>query len=298
MRGPAGARAGHRFVRVEGVMKFTKMHGLGNDYVYVNTFDQKPPADPARLAVLVSDRHFGVGSDGLILIGPSEVADARMRMFNADGSESEMCGNGVRCVAKYIHDHGIARQPRVTVETGRGVLTLDLEVSGGTARRVRVDMGAPILQGSDIPTKLAGDPPVNVAVEVGGRTFGVTAVSMGNPHAVVYVDDVEAFPVETIGPLLEHHPAFPRRVNAHFVEVIAPDEVKMRTWERGSGITLACGTGACSVCVAGVLTQRTVRAILAHLPGGDLQLEWPADDASVFMTGPATEVFTGEWPGV
>jgi diaminopimelate epimerase len=278
-------------------MKFTKMHGLGNDYVYVSTFDQKPPADLARLAVAVSDRHFGIGSDGLILIGRSEVADARMRMFNADGSESEMCGNGVRCVAKYVHDRGIVPKPRVTIETGRGVLTLDLEISSGKARRVRVDMGAPILQGSDIPTKLPGDPPLNVAVEVGGRTLGVTAVSMGNPHAVVYVDDVETFPVEVIGPLLEHHPAFPRRVNAHFVEVIAPDEVKMRTWERGSGITLACGTGACSVCVAGVLTRRTVRQILAHLPGGDLQLDWPADSASVFMTGPATEVFTGEWPG-
>jgi diaminopimelate epimerase len=279
-------------------MKFTKMHGIGNDYVYVNTFDQKPPADLARLAVAVSDRHFGVGSDGLILIGPSEVADARMRMFNADGSESEMCGNGVRCVAKYIHDHGIARKPRVTVETGRGVLTLHLEIVDGKARRVRVDMGAPILQGSDIPTKLPGDPPVNVPVEVGGRSLEVTAVSMGNPHAVVYVDDVADYPVETLGPLLERHPAFPRRVNAHFVEVIGPGEVRMRTWERGSGITLACGTGACAVCVAGVLTGRGERTIVAHLPGGDLELEWPADDAPVFMTGPATEVFTGDWPGV
>jgi diaminopimelate epimerase len=278
-------------------MKFTKMHGLGNDYVYVSTFDRKPPTDPARLAVAISDRHFGIGSDGLILIGPSECADARMRMFNADGSESEMCGNGVRCVAKYVHDHGIARKPRVTIETGRGVLTLDLEVAGGKVQRVRVDMGVPILQGSDIPTKLPGDPPLNVAVEVGGQTVGVTAVSMGNPHAVVYVKYVERFTVESLGPLLEHHPAFPRRVNAHFVEVISPEEVKMRTWERGSGMTLACGTGACAVCVAGVLTGRTGRTILAHLPGGDLRLEWPDDGASVFMTGPATEVYSGEWPG-
>lgn len=277
-------------------MKFTKMHGIGNDYVYVCTFDQKPPADPARFAVEVSDRHFGIGSDGLILIEPSEVADARMRMFNADGSESEMCGNGVRCVAKYIHDHGLARKPRVTVETGRGVLALDLEVSGGKVRRVRVDMGPPILRGSDIPTRLAGDPPIDVAVEVGGRTLAVTALSMGNPHAVVYVDDVDDFPVEELGLQLEHLPAFPRRVNAHFVEVIAHDEVKVRTWERGSGITLACGTGACAVCVAGVLTGRTARAVLAHLPGGDLELEWPTAGAAVFMTGPATEVFTGEWP--
>jgi diaminopimelate epimerase len=278
-------------------MKFTKMHGIGNDYVYVCTFDQPAPADPARLAVAVSDRHFGIGSDGLILIEPSRVADARMRMFNADGSESEMCGNGVRCVAKYVYDHGIARQPRVTVETGRGVLALDLEVSGGKVRRVRVDMGAPILQGSDIPTRLTGDPPVDVAVDVGGLALAMTAVSMGNPHAVAYVDDVDAFPLETIGPLWERHPAFPRRVNAHVVAVVAPGEVKMRTWERGSGITLACGTGACAVCVAGVLSGRTARTILAHLPGGDLELQWPAADAPVFMTGPATEVFSGEWPG-
>jgi diaminopimelate epimerase len=276
-------------------MKFTKMHGLGNDYVYVSTFDQKAPADPSKLAIAVSDRHFGIGGDGLILIGPAERADARMRMFNADGSESEMCGNGVRCVAKYIHDHGIARKPRVTIETGRGILTLDLEVEGGKTRRVRVDMGAPILQASDIPTRLPGDPPVNVPLTVDGHSLLVTAVSMGNPHAVVYVDDVANFPVETIGPALEHHPSFPRRVNAHFVEVIGPSEVRMRTWERGSGITLACGTGACAVCVAGVLTGKTGKKILAHLPGGDLELEWVGENASVFMTGPATEVFSGEW---
>src|SRR5437763_10840467 len=201
-------------------MKLTKMQGIGNDYVYVNTFDQKAPADPARLAIAISDRHFGVGSDGLILIGPSERADARMRMFNADGSESEMCGNGVRCVAKYIHDHGIARKGRVTIETGRGILALDLEVEAGKAHRVRVDMGAPILQGSDIPTRLPGDPPVAVPLTVEGQRLEVTAVSMGNPHAIVYVQDVDRCPVEEIGPLLEHHPAFPRRVNAHFVAVL------------------------------------------------------------------------------
>ncbi len=278
-------------------MKFTKMHGLGNDYVYVETFDQKAPPNPAKLAVAISDRHFGVGGDGLILIEPSAHADARMRMFNADGSESEMCGNGVRCVAKYIHDHGIARKERVTIETGRGILTLDLEVQGGKASRVRVDMGAPILQGSDIPTKLPGNPPIDVPLIVDGKTLAVTAVSTGNPHAVVYTDDVAHFPVETLGPLVEHHTAFPRRVNAHFVEVLGPAEVRMRTWERGSGITLACGTGACAVCVAGVLTGKTGRKILAHLPGGDLELEWPGDDQSVFMTGPATEVFSGEWAG-
>jgi diaminopimelate epimerase len=279
-------------------MKFTKMHGIGNDYVYVNTFDQRPPADPSKLAVAISDRHFGVGSDGLILIGRSELADVRMRMFNADGSESEMCGNGIRCVAKYVYDHGIARKPRITVETGRGVLTLDLEVSDGKARRVTVDMGPPILQGSDIPTKLPGDPPMNVPIEVGGHTLVITAVSMGNPHAIVYVNEVAGFPVETIGPLLEKHPSFPRRVNAHFVEVIGRSEVRMRTWERGSGITLACGTGACAVCVAGVLTGKSDPKILAHLPGGDLELSWTGEGSSVFMTGPATEVYSGEWPGI
>ncbi len=279
-------------------MKFTKMHGIGNDYVYVETFGQAPPADPVALARALSDRHFGVGSDGLILIGPSERADARMRMFNADGSESEMCGNGVRCVAKYIHDHGIARKPSVTIETGRGVLTLDIEVEGGKARRVRVDMGPPILQADEIPTTLPGNPPVSVPIDVAGRSFAVTAVSMGNPHAVVYLEneDLDGFPLETIGPALEHHPSFPRRVNAHFVTVLGPGEVAMRTWERGSGITLACGTGACAVCVAGVLTGRTGPTILAHLPGGDLELAWAGDGRSVFMTGPAVEVFTGEWP--
>ena len=278
-------------------MKFTKMHGIGNDYVYMSGFDQKAPADPSALAVKVSDRHFGIGSDGLILIVPSERADARMRMFNADGSESEMCGNGIRCVAKYVYDRGIARKPRVRIETGRGILTLDIEAEGDKARRVKVDMGAPILQGSDIPTTLPGDPPVEVPITVNGHSLKVTAVSTGNPHAVVFVDDVVSYPVESVGAALERHPSFPRRVNAHFVQVIGPGEVRMRTWERGSGITLACGTGACAVCVAGVLTGRTDRTILAHLPGGDLTLEWPADDASVFMTGTATEVFSGDWPG-
>jgi diaminopimelate epimerase len=279
----------------EFAMKFTKMHGIGNDYVYVNTFDQPAPGDPRKLAIAVSDRHFGVGSDGLILIGPSERADARMRMFNADGSESEMCGNGVRCVAKYIHDHGIAKKPRVTVETGRGVLTLDLEVAKGKVQRVKVDMGAPILRSAEIPTTLPGDPPVNVPVTVAGAPLRLTAVSVGNPHAVLYVDDVDAVSLEVLGPLLENHEVFPRRINVHFVQVLGPNEVKMRTWERGSGITLACGTGACAVCVAGVLTGRTWRAILAHLPGGDLDLDWPEDDAPVYMTGGATEVFSGEW---
>jgi diaminopimelate epimerase len=278
-------------------MKITKMHGIGNDYVYLETFSQPPPVNPAKLATAISDRHFGVGSDGLILIMPSERADARMRMFNADGSEGEMCGNGVRCVAKYIHDHGIAPRKQVTVETGRGVLTLDLEVASGRVRRVRVDMGPPILTSAEIPTLLPGDPPVNALIEVDDLKLFGTAVSMGNPHVVFYVDDVTQFPLETIGPKIENHPEFPRRVNVHIVDVVHSGEVRMRTWERGSGITLACGTGACAVCVAGVLTGKTGRKIVAHLPGGDLELEWPEENGSVFMTGPATEVFQAEWHG-
>jgi diaminopimelate epimerase len=277
-------------------MQFTKMHGIGNDYVYVNAFDQKLPTDPARLAVAVSNRHFGIGGDGLILILPSETADARMQMFNADGSEGEMCGNGVRCVAKYLFDRGLATQSRVTIETGRGVLALDLEIDDGRVERVRVDMGTPIFEAARIPTLLHGDPPVETSLRLGEHELNVTALSMGNPHAVIYVNNVDDFPLETLGPQVENHPAFPRRVNVHVVQVLETREVRMRTWERGSGITLACGTGACAVCVAGVLTRRTERSILAHLPGGDLELSWLDDRASVLMTGPATEVFSGDWP--
>jgi diaminopimelate epimerase len=271
-------------------MRFTKMHGLGNDYVYVDGFAGPIPTDPVAAAKAISDRHFGIGSDGLILILPSTVAAARMRMFNADGSESEMCGNGLRCVAKYVYDHGIARVSPMTIETGRGVLSVTIDDVNGRAERITVNMGEPILQASDIPTRLPGDPPVNVPLTVNGRTFAVTCVSMGNPHAVVFDDpDLAA----TFGPAIEVAPEFPRRVNVHFVHVHSRGEVTMRTWERGSGLTLACGTGACAVAVAGVLTDRTDRRVLAHLPGGDLTLEW---QNSVMMTGPATEVFTGEWP--
>ena len=273
------------------------MHGLGNDYVYVSTFDQPAPEDPAKLATSISDRHLGIGGDGLILIGPSALADARMRMFNADGSESEMCGNGVRCVAKYLYDHNIARKPVVTVETGRGVLTLQVEATDGRARQVRVDMGPPILGAHQIPTSLPGEPPVDAPLIVEGVELRLTALSVGNPHAVAYVDDVEAFPLARLGPLVEHHPAFPRRVNFHVVQVLTGVEVRMRTWERGSGITRACGTGACAVAVAGMLTGRTGPSLLAHLPGGDLRLEWAGQGASVFMSGPAVEVFSGTWNG-
>ena len=277
-------------------MRFTKMQGAGNDYVYVNCFDEPPPDNPAELARQISDRHFGVGGDGLILIGPSAVADARMRMFNADGSEAEMCGNGVRCVAKYVYDHGICRNANLRIETGRGVLPIEVQVSAGRVVAARVDMGAPILESIRIPTTLPGDPPVNAPLQVAGRTLAVTCVSMGNPHCITYVDHLDDDWVLGVGPQVENDPHFPQRVNAEFVEVLSPDEVRMRVWERGSGETLACGTGACAVCVAGVLTGRTQRQILAHLPGGDLELQWAEDDR-VYLTGPAVEVFSGEWTG-
>lgn len=277
-------------------MKFTKMQGAGNDYVYVDCFTQRLLGDPAELSRRVSDRHFGIGADGLILIGPSERADARMRMFNADGSESEMCGNGIRCVAKYVYDHGIAVKDRLTIETGNGVLTLDLHQDDGRVTHVRVDMGEPILESERIPTHLPGDPPINAELEVGEWKLAVTCVSMGNPHCITFVDHVTDSLVLVAGPKVENHPAFPRRTNAEFVKVNSRHDVTMRVWERGSGETLACGTGACAVAVAGVLTNRTDRRITAHLPGGSLQLEWSESDNHVYMTGPAVEVFQGEWP--
>ncbi len=277
-------------------MRFTKMHGAGNDYVYVNAFTERLDGDIAELARRVSDRHTGIGGDGLILICPSERGDARMRMFNADGSESEMCGNGVRCVAKYVYDHGIAKKDVLSIETGRGVLTLQVFPENGKVQQVRVNMGEPILNAAQIPTTLIGSPPVNVPLEVDGRTLKVTAVSMGNPHCVTFVDEITDEWVLGIGPKIEVHSAFPRRVNAEFVKVISPTEIEMRVWERGSGETLACGTGACACAVAGVLNGLTDRKILCHLPGGDLILEW-AESGEVYMTGPATEVFSGEWNG-
>ena len=286
------------------------MQGIGNDYVYVNCFEEPMPADPAELARRVSDRHFGIGGDGLILICPSEAADARMRMFNADGSESEMCGNGVRCVAKYVYDHGICRRETLQIETGNGVLGFELEVAGDKVRRVRVNMGEPILEPARIPVALPAfdgdriaDLPSEKYIPLGqpaswigvcGWDRKITCVSMGNPHLVMFCRQVQSVPLELVGPYFENLPIFPKRINVHFVQVESSGEVTMRTWERGSGITLACGTGACSVCVAGVLAGRTDRKILAHLPGGDLELQW-ADDNRVYMTGPAVEVFHGEW---
>jgi diaminopimelate epimerase len=284
-------------------MRFTKMHGAGNDYVYVNCFEETYPSDPAELARKVSDRHIGIGGDGLILICPSQIADARMRMFNADGSESEMCGNGVRCVAKYVYDHGIARCLPLKIETGRGILTLELEITNGRVDRVRVDMGEPILEPSRIPTTLSGNatlpgnPVVNAPLKIGSEILSVTCVSMGNPHCITYVKEPSDIWVLQIGPKVEIDAHFPNRTNAEFVQVLSPEKVRMRVWERGSGETLACGTGACAVCVAGVLTNRTGRKIIAQLPGGELELEWSTSDNHVYMTGEAVEVFNGVWEG-
>ena len=278
-------------------MRFTKMQGCGNDYIYLNCFELPLPKDPAELARKMSDRHFGIGGDGLILICPSNSgADAWMRMFNADGSESEMCGNGLRCVAKYVHDHGIRKADKLRIQTGRGILTVDLEIKAGKVERATVNMGKPILEGAMIPTKLIGNPPVEVPLAVAGQNLHVTAVSMGNPHCVTFVEKATDDLVLGLGPKIENSPQFPARTNVEFIEVLSPTEVRQRTWERGSGETLACGTGASAVCVAGVLTGRTKRKIINHLRGGDLELEWRESDGCVYKTGPAVEVFSGDWP--
>lgn len=282
-------------------MRFTKMHGIGNDYVYVNGFEENV-ADPAEVARKVSDRHFGIGSDGLILILPSDKADVRMRMFNIDGSEGEMCGNGIRCVAKYAFDHGLAKSNPMKIDTGRGVLALDLKLDPlNKVDQVTVNMGEPILDLPRIPFDASHAKPTKDArvfqYALGGDVDEVIPVSMGNPHSVTFVPDVAALDLERIGRSAEVHPAFPKRVNAHWAQILSRNEVKMRTWERGSGITWACGTGACAVCVAGVLTNRTDRSVLIHLPGGNLNIEWRASDGCVYMTGPATEVFSGVWNG-
>jgi diaminopimelate epimerase len=281
-------------------MQFTKMHGAGNDYIYVDCFNHQPPANPAQAAIAVSDRHTGIGGDGLILIRPSEIADARMQMFNADGSEAEMCGNGIRCVAKYLYDHDICRKKVLNIETGAGILALELEPENGTVRQVRVDMGEPILLASSIPTTLAGNPDfdqqvVNVPLSAGGREFEVTCVSMGNPHCVIFVERATDDLVLGVGPIIEQDSRFSARTNVEFAEVKSRTEVRQRTWERGSGETQACGTGASAVCVAGVLSGRTERTIMNRLLGGVLTLHWNADTNHVFMTGPAAEVFSGVW---
>src|SRR5262245_52914240 len=266
-------------------MRFIKMHGIGNDYVYVDCFQERV-SEPERLAVRISDRHFGVGGDGLILIMPSDKADARMRIFNADGSEAQMCGNGIRCLAKYVYESGISRKPELAVETLAGVLSLRLMTANGSVNMVQVNMGRPRLRRQDIPMRGVGDRVVAEKLSAGDRQFTVTCVSMGNPHCVIYVDDVVQFPVKHYGPLLEHHAQFPQRTNVEWIEWLNPRELRQRTWERGSGETLACGTGACAAAVASVLNGRTDRTVTVHLVGGDLEIEWAADE-HVYMTGPA-----------
>jgi len=291
-------------------MKFTKMQGIGNDYVYVNCFEQHLDR-PKQLATAVSDRHFGIGSDGLILICPSKKADVRMRIFNADGSEAEMCGNGIRCVAKYAYEHKLARAggkftvpgqapcpASLKIETGKGVLTVGLITDKkNKVIKVCVNMGQPILAAEDIPVNLPVKEVIEQPMQFENRAFVMTCVSMGNPHAVFFRDDLASVELEKIGPAIEKHSIFPNRVNVHFVRIDNPGDFTMRTWERGSGITLGCGSGACACFAAAVLTGRCQRQCRAHLPGGDLDLTWSQSDNCVYMTGAAVEVFEGTWPG-
>lgn len=271
------------------------MHGLGNDYVYVDLFRSGEPSwDPAEMACQISDRHFGVGGDGLILILPSSQADFRMRMFNADGSESEMCGNGMRCFAKYVYEAGYTTETSFSVETGAGIIRPEVFPENGRVTRIKVDMGEPRLDRANIPMVGEGARAIDEILAVDGQDLRITAVSMGNPHCVIFVRDVVATDVAGLGALIERNPLFPNRTNVEFVEVESPAEVSMRVWERGSGITLACGTGACASGVAGVLTGRTGRRVLVHLVGGDLEVEWGADN-HVYLTGPAVEVFRGTY---
>ncbi len=277
-------------------MKFTKMHGTGNDYVYLNGFESAPVADPASLARRITHRHFGVGADGLVLINPGPGdADAEMVMYNVDGSKSEMCGNALRCVAKFLFDHDIARKERLLILTGAGMLEAEiLEIREGRAEKIRLNMGAPILNGLQIPTVWDREPVVNQPITVGERTIEVTCVSMGNPHCVIYVNDVDTCGLATIGPLIETSEYFPNRVNVEVVQILSRSELRQRTWERGCGETWACGTGASAVAVAGVLGGRSDPKVLIHLKGGDLTLEY-AEAGPVFLTGPAVEVFNGNF---
>ena len=273
-------------------MKFTKMHGLGNDYVYVNCFEEKIDNPPA-VARFVSDRHFGIGSDGLIMINPSQKADFEMEMYNADGSRGEMCGNGIRCVAKYVYDYGLTDKTQISVETLGGIKYLDLTVEDGKVSLVKVDMGKPELEADRIPIISEREQVIDEPIEVDGKEYHMTGVSMGNPHAVIYVDDVKGLDLEKTGPKFENHERFPKRINTEFVHCIDRQTVEMRVWERGSGETLACGTGACAVAVSSILNNLTDTQVTVKLLGGDLQIEWDREKDRVFMTGPATVVFDG-----
>ncbi len=275
-------------------MKFTKMQGLGNDYVYVNCVEQKLE-HASEIAVQVSDRHFGIGSDGLILINSSDVADFEMEMYNADGSRGEMCGNGIRCVGKYVYDYGLTDKTQISIETLAGIKYLDLLVEDGKVKQVKVNMGSPLLKPEEIPIALEGESVVDEPIVVGGTEYRMTGVGMGNPHTVVFMDDVEHLEIEKVGPLFENHTCFPNRVNTEFVKVIDRKHVQMRVWERGSGETLACGTGACAVAVACILNGLTEEDLTVTLLGGDLQIYWNKKENTVYMSGPAEVVFDGEW---
>ena len=276
-------------------MKFTKMQGIGNDYVYVNCFEETVK-DPAAVARYVSDRHFGIGSDGLILIKPSDIADCEMDMYNLDGSQGAMCGNGIRCVAKYVYDYGIVKKENISVSTKSGIKYLDLTVRDGKVALVRVNMGSPVLTASQIPVVSSTEEMINAPLKVNGETYYITAVSMGNPHAIVYMTDVDHLDIGEIGPYFENHMAFPDRVNTEFVEVLDDHTLKMRVWERGSGETLACGTGACAVAVASILNGHVdgEKPVKVKLLGGDLEIFWDRQENLVYMTGPAATVFDGE----
>lgn len=279
------------------MIKFTKMHGTGNDYIYIEDLQGKIKS-PSKLSIEMSDRNFGVGSDGLILIMKSKEADFKMRMFNSDGSEAEMCGNGIRCFAKYVYDHKMHKDEVVSIETGGGVKRIDLKVKNGLVESATVDMGTPILQRERIPMIGETGMVVDEAFHLDdGTKFTITSVSMGNPHVVVFVEDVANFPVEKYGKMIESHSLFPQRTNVEFVEIVSRKEVIQRTWERGSGETLSCGTGASAVTVAGVLTKQTDRKMKIRLLGGELKTEWNEKTDSVSLTGPAIEVFSGVWPG-
>ena len=274
-------------------MKFTKMHGIGNDYVYVNCFEESVK-HPAEVSKFVSDRHFGIGSDGLILISPSAIADFRMNIYNADGSQAEMCGNGIRCVAKYVYDYGLTDKTEISVETLAGIKYLRLQVENGKVASVEVNMGAPILEPKEIPVAVEESPVVNVPVEVKGKIYHMTCVSMGNPHAIIFMNNVKDLDIAAIGPYFENHTVFPKRTNTEFVEVLDRNTVNMRVWERGSDETLACGTGACATTVACILNDKTENEVTVHLLGGDLKIRWDREANQVYMTGPATVVFDGE----
>ena len=277
-------------------MKFTKMHGIGNDYIYVNCFEEVV-SDPERLAIVMSRPHFGVGADGLILIEPSDSADFGMRIFNSDGSEADMCGNGIRCVGKYVYERGLTDKSDLTIETKGGLKVIHMEVEGGKVARVKVDMGTPELNPRLIPVNLPGELVLRHRLQIMGQTWYITCVNMGNPHAVLFVRDPEVIDLPTIGPMIEHHPLFPRRTNVEFVRVIDRGILQMRVWERGAGETLACGTGACAALVAAVLAGNSDRTVQMKLSGGNLQLHWSAEDNHVYQTGPAEFVYDGEWLG-